>query len=249
MKRILIVDDSAIMRKNLRAILSKAGYDVVAEAVNGLEAFQSYEKYKPDLVTMDVTMPVMDGIQAVKKIITQYPEAKIVVISAFDQRTMLFEAMENGAKHYIIKPITAEKLLTVIAQILEEPAAPAQAEQATAAPAVSEPQSQVQSQPPQEEAPVKLAIENLNGTFHIDMQGQSGARHLDALQGAVQGLLFIKPLSLVFRFGEHDAFTEDGYARLAEIIETVQRAGGSVGLETANEPLLNALSARQITVR
>lgn len=242
MKRILIVDDSTIMRKNLRAILSKAGYEVVAEAVNGLEAFHAYEKHKPDLVTMDVTMPVMDGIQAVKKIISQYPEAKIVVISAFDQRTMLFEAMENGAKHYIIKPITAEKLLTVIAQFLQ------QAELVD--PAEPEPQpAATSSAAPQEEEHATVAIENLNGTFHIDMQGRTEPRHLDALQGAVQGLLFIKPLNIVFRFGDHDRFAEEGLARLAEIIETVQRAGGSVGVETANEALWNALRHRQNAVR
>ncbi|MGB8954744.1 MAG: response regulator, partial [Tumebacillaceae bacterium] len=211
-------------------------------AVNGLDAFHAYEKHKPDLVTMDVTMPVMDGIQAVKKIISEYPEAKIVVISAFDQRTMLFEAMEHGAKHYIIKPITAEKLLTVIAQILQQ----AEFE------AASEPEPQPAPDAmavPQEEAPATLAIENLNGTFHIDMQGQTDSRHLDALQGAVQGLLFIKPLNIVFRFGDHDRFAEEGLARLAEIIDTVQRAGGSVGLETANEALLNALRNRQNAVR
>ena len=242
MKRILIVDDSTIMRKNLRAILSKAGYEVVAEAINGLEAFHAYEKHKPDLVTMDVTMPVMDGIQAVKKIISQYPEAKIVVISAFDQRTMLFEAMENGAKHYIIKPITAEKLLTVIAQILQQAECAAHPEPAPQpAPAASV--------APQVEVPAKVAIENLNGTFQIDMQGQTDSRLLDALQGAVQGLLFIKPLNIVLRFGDHDQFAEEGLARLTEIIESVQRAGGSVGVETANGVLLNALRYRSNTVR
>jgi two-component system chemotaxis response regulator CheY len=121
MANILVVDDSAIMRKNLRNILTKAGYNVIAEATNGLEAYQAFEKHRPDLVTMDITMPVMDGIQAVKKIIGSFPEAKIVVISAFDQRSMLFEAMENGAKHYIIKPITADKLLGVISEMLSLP--------------------------------------------------------------------------------------------------------------------------------
>ena len=94
-----------------------------------------------------------------------------------------------------------------------------------------------------------MAIENLNGTFQIDMQGQTDSRHLDALQGAVQGLLFIKPLNIVLRFGDHDLFAEEGLARLTEIIESVQRAGGSVGVETANGVLLNALRYRSNTVR
>ncbi len=118
MATILIVDDSAIMRKNLRSILTQAGHTVIAEAANGSEACLAYITHSPDLVTMDVTMPVMTGIEAVRKIVASDPQARIIVISAFDQRSMLFEAMELGAKQYIIKPITAEKLNAVVHKVL-----------------------------------------------------------------------------------------------------------------------------------
>jgi DNA-binding NarL/FixJ family response regulator len=121
MKKLLIVDDSAIMRKNLRSLLQAAGYDVVAEATNGEEGVRLYKEHHPDLVTMDVTMPVMGGVEAVKSIVAYDPRAIILVVSAFDQRSTLFEAMELGAKHYIIKPITREKLLGAVNKLIGEP--------------------------------------------------------------------------------------------------------------------------------
>lgn len=122
--RIMIVDDSMIMRRNLKTILTQAGHSVVAESSNGKEAVIEYEKYVPDLVTMDITMPIMNGIEAVKRIISKFPEANIIVISALDQRNMVFEALENGAKHYIIKPITPDNVLLVINTVLGEKARP-----------------------------------------------------------------------------------------------------------------------------
>jgi two-component system chemotaxis response regulator CheY len=118
MANILIVDDSSIMRRNLRTILAQGKHTVVGEATNGQEAVVEYEKSKPDLVTMDITMPVMDGIEAVKKIIEKFPEARIVMVSALDQKKMVFEALQNGARHYIVKPITAQKVLNVIDEVL-----------------------------------------------------------------------------------------------------------------------------------
>jgi two-component system chemotaxis response regulator CheY len=118
--KILIVDDSIIMRRNLKEILTEAGHSVVAEASDGKKAVMEYESHMPDLVTMDITMPVMNGIEAVKKIISKNPEAKIIMISALDQRNMVFEALENGASHYIVKPITPENVLAVIGAVLGE---------------------------------------------------------------------------------------------------------------------------------
>ena len=127
MAKILIVDDSMIMRRNLKAMLTQAGHAVIAEASNGKEAFIEYEKHMPDLVTMDITMPIMNGIDAVKKIISRFPAARIIMISALDQRNMVFGALENGARHYIIKPITQENVLAVIHTVLEEDAGAEQA--------------------------------------------------------------------------------------------------------------------------
>lgn len=118
-KSILIVDDAAVIRRNLRNMLEEAGYVVVAEATNGEDAYVEYKKRKPDLVTMDITMPDMNGIGAVEKIVSEFPDAKIVMISAMGQRLMVLEAIEKGAKHFIVKPFDQEKVLSVIKMVME----------------------------------------------------------------------------------------------------------------------------------
>lgn len=114
----MIVDDSVVMRKNLKALLTQGNHTVVYEASNGFQAYNEYADHMPDVVTMDITMPGINGIDAVKKIIKDFPSAKIIMISALDQRNMVFDALKNGAKHYIIKPVTAEKINSVIDRIM-----------------------------------------------------------------------------------------------------------------------------------
>ncbi|MDD3852637.1 MAG: response regulator [Syntrophomonadaceae bacterium] len=118
MARIMIVDDSQIVRRNLKTILSKAGHEIIAEAENGMQAFYEYEKHKPDLITMDITMPLMDGVEAVKRIMTVYPQAKIIMVSAIDQKNMVLAAIQTGAKHYILKPFDPDKVIASVNAVL-----------------------------------------------------------------------------------------------------------------------------------
>lgn len=118
MARIMVVDDTYFMRALIKAILKQAGHDVVAEARDGEEALRNYMIYKPDLVTMDITMFGMNGIDAVKAIISMDKAAKIVMISAMSQKSMVVGAIKNGAKHFIIKPVTVEKVVGIIDQVL-----------------------------------------------------------------------------------------------------------------------------------
>ena len=118
MANILVVDDSTMARRNLAVILKQAGHNIVAEAANGMQAYSAYEKHHPDLVTMDITMPVMNGIDSTKKILQTYPKALIIIVSALNQRASIFEAIQSGAKHYILKPFTYEKVVDVINQVL-----------------------------------------------------------------------------------------------------------------------------------
>ena len=118
MAKILIADDSSIVRRNLAAILTDAGHTIVAEALNGEIAYIEYERYLPDLVTMDITMPTLDGIGAVKKIMNSFPDANIIMVSALDQKNMILLAIQYGAKHYIIKPFTEDKVLKVVDEVL-----------------------------------------------------------------------------------------------------------------------------------
>ncbi len=118
MARIMVADDAMIMRRNIGLILQKAGHEIVGEACNGDEAYEGYAKHKPDLVTMDITMPVMDGIAALKKIKGDYPEAKIVVISAQGNKYSVLEAVKEGAAGFLVKPIDDKKVISVVNKAL-----------------------------------------------------------------------------------------------------------------------------------
>lgn len=119
MAKVLVVDDSSIMRRNLSTILVNAGHTIVAEAANGETGVKEYKLRRPDLVTMDITMPLLDGINAVKQIMEFDPDAQIIMISSLDQKRMVLTALQNGARHYIIKPFSPEKVLDVIAEVLD----------------------------------------------------------------------------------------------------------------------------------
>ena len=116
--RILLVDDAQVIRVMLNEILKAAGYEIAGEASNGLEAVEKYKDLNPDLVTMDITMPTMSGIEAVREIRKYDPEAKIIMCSAIGQKSMVIEAIEAGARNYIIKPFEPQKVINVISAVL-----------------------------------------------------------------------------------------------------------------------------------
>lgn len=118
--RVLVVDDSAVARKKLQEIMLNLGHSVVGEAANGAQAFVEYAKLKPDVVTMDLTMQGLGGAEATSKIISSYPEARIIVISAIEERKIIIDALERGARHFIIKPIRPEKVAAVMQNIMQQ---------------------------------------------------------------------------------------------------------------------------------
>lgn len=199
MARILIVDDSAVMRLNLRKILMESGHEVVAEAPNGKVALNMYEKYKPDLVTMDITMPVMSGVDATGFIVSKYPDAKIVMISALNQKKMVYDALKNGARHYIIKPIDKQKVMSVLNEVLLTDVSHIQK--------YEEKQEEKAATQEQEE---HFAIENVDGVFIIKLSEGFNSKDMDNLNTAMQGIMFVKPLKLKFDFSEVKTF-DDGY--------------------------------------
>ena len=109
-KNILIVDDAAFMRMMIKDILTKNGYNIAAEAENGKIAVDKYNEVKPDLVLMDITMPEMDGIQALKGIKGNDPNANVILCSAMGQQAMVIEAIQSGAKDFIVKPFQADRV-------------------------------------------------------------------------------------------------------------------------------------------
>ena len=116
-KKVLITDDTAFMRMTLKNVLEKNGYEVVGEAEDGVQAVAKYKETSPDLVTMDITMPNMDGITAIKKIMEDDPQARIVVVSAMGQKSLVIEALNAGAKDFIVKPFQPDRIVEALQKV------------------------------------------------------------------------------------------------------------------------------------
>ncbi len=112
--RVLIVDDAAFMRMMIKEILTKNGYEIAGEAENGTKAVEKFQEVHPDLTTMDITMPEMDGITAVKEIRKIEPGAKIIMCSAMGQQAMVIEAIQSGARDFIVKPFQPDRVLEAV---------------------------------------------------------------------------------------------------------------------------------------
>jgi two-component system chemotaxis response regulator CheY len=117
-KRILVADDALFMRATLKAILTGNGFEVVGEATNGQEAVELYQSLKPDGVTMDITMPVMDGISAVAKIKEIDPNARIMMVSAMGQKDMVLQAIQAGARDFLIKPFQPDNVVEKVNNLI-----------------------------------------------------------------------------------------------------------------------------------
>lgn len=116
--RVLVCDDAIFMRTMITDILSGAGYEVVGEAETGLQAIERYRELNPDLVTMDIVMPDMGGIEAVREIVKQDPHAKILMVSAMGQQALVVEAIQAGAKDFVVKPFQPSRVLEAVQRVL-----------------------------------------------------------------------------------------------------------------------------------
>jgi two-component system, chemotaxis family, chemotaxis protein CheY len=114
MKRLLVVDDALFMRKMICGVAVEAGWQVVAEASNGAEAVLLYQQHRPDLVTMDLVMPVMGGLEALRQIRAVDPRAQVVVVTALDQKQSLMDSIRDGAIDFIVKPFERERVLALL---------------------------------------------------------------------------------------------------------------------------------------
>ena len=117
-KNILICDDAAFMRMMIKDILTKNGYNIAGEAENGAKAVEKYNELKPDLVLMDITMPEMDGIEALKKIKAGDPNAMVIMCSAMGQQAMVIESIQSGAKDFIVKPFQADRVIEAVKKVI-----------------------------------------------------------------------------------------------------------------------------------
>ncbi len=119
MGTVLIVDDAKFMRMVLRRILTSQGHKVVGEATNGEEAVEMYAKLRPDIVTMDIVMPKLNGIEAVRRIMQFDPNAKIIMVTALGQESFVLDAIKAGAREFIIKPFRNEEIIKVVAKTIQ----------------------------------------------------------------------------------------------------------------------------------
>lgn len=118
--KVLVVDDALFMRSMIKDILASSGqYGVVGEATNGREAVQKFQELSPELITMDIVMPVLDGIEATREIMKLDPSVRIVMVSALGQEPLVIESIAAGAKDFIVKPFSAEKVLRVLGQVMK----------------------------------------------------------------------------------------------------------------------------------
>ncbi len=117
-KNVLICDDAAFMRMMIKYVLTKNGYNVAGEAENGLKAVEKYGEVHPDLVLMDITMPEMDGIAALKKIKSMDPSASVIMCSAMGQQAMVIESIQAGARDFIVKPFQADRIIEAVKKVI-----------------------------------------------------------------------------------------------------------------------------------
>lgn len=236
MARILIVDDSAIMRRNLKTILTQAGHIVVGEAINGGQAHLMYRTHVPDLVTMDITMPNVNGIEAVKLIKKEFTDAKIIMVSALDQRSMVLEALKLGAKHYIIKPITPETVIDVVNKVLG----------ITPIEETHETNLQPEETVPEGADADPFIIENADNTFQIRLSPSLSEESFAMLMQAVQGLMFVKPLKVVLNFGSIETLPDPLLNKIAGIVKSVKNSKGMIRVIARNKSFVKTVKDKKI---
>ena len=239
MARILVVDDSAVMRRNIIHTLTHAGHEIVAQASDGGQAYNLYKTNSPDLVTMDINMPEVNGLEAVKRIIADFPKAKIIMVSALDQKHMVLDALKCGAKHYIIKPINPENLVAVVNKILGVVPRSTEAE----LPKKPHPaEAQVEEEP---ESP--FVVKNVNSTFHIRITKLLSMDSIGSLLQVVQGLLYVQPLNVTINFGRVETFPEDLLNKIAEINNLIIGANGKLTVASQNEEFIHLVKEKHIS--
>ena len=229
MARILVVDDAKIMRKMIGNLLIKAGHTVVGEAADGGEAHLMYKTHLPDLVTMDITMPGINGIDAVRLIMQDYPKAKIIMVSALAQKNMVFDALQLGAKHYLIKPVTYDSVVTVIQKVLGvETGGKTQNEN-----------SKPTTQPP-------FAIESINNTFQIKITTFLTEENFISLYQAVQGLLYVKPLNVTIDFGNVEFLPPSLLEKISGLLKAMKAVNGVTKVVAKSANFIQLLKDKKI---
>jgi DNA-binding NarL/FixJ family response regulator len=225
--RILIVDDSLIMRRNLASILKEAGHTIVGEASNGQQAYLQYRRQQPDIVTMDITMPNVDGIDALKHIMAEDPSAKVVMISALDQRSKVYTALRNGAKHYILKPLTTEKIISVIDEVLEKE---------------SDELAKIEEENNEKISPFEVA--NGEEGFTVSIKQDLDYQQSIELMGAVNGFLYLSNPHIIFDFDVFEVKGEEALTKFDALLNKIRKADGTFQIRAKNPEFTSKIEVK-----
>jgi len=205
------------MRLIMRKLLDELGHKVIAEAGNGEEAIKAYDSHSPDLVTMDITMPVMDGVTAVQEIVARHPDAKIVMVSAYGHAKMVMKAISMGAKHFLVKPIITERARKIISEVLSGSASPDAKADLDVLHSAS------------------FTIEEQENGFVVRVQDELDKLEANNLQRALEDLIGMDNLRIVLLFPDKVSYSPDIIARIEATINKLERAGVQMAVNTGDE--------------
>lgn len=223
MARVLIVDDALMMRKMIGKILESAGHIIVGEAINGEQAIEMYHTQLPDIVTMDITMPGTDGIQALTQIMAVDASAKVIMVSALGQQHKVMEALDHGAKSYILKPITEKKILAVVQQVMERESCPILADKSVFECGEGRNQQNCDRLLAQEGEGdnTPFLVENKEGSFLFTIKNEFACEDFSKLMKTVQEMLLVKPIEIVFNFIHNDVVNNRVASSFIDVMTTI----------------------------
>ncbi len=239
MARILIVDDSSTIRQMLRDILTRAGHEIVGEAENGVKGYLEYVRLKPDIVTMDLGMPMMNGLVAMSKILAPFPDARFVAISAMEERKVVLEALQRGARGFLLKPFSEEQVVEAIASILKQPFSTReyrervrrhrQAKSWDAEPAVEEIRS-------------PFDIERAaNGALRIEINANFSSASSAVLAEEVNRICSQESPGVLFDFGMVDRLDGAALKSLDALMNELHQGCGGVRASAANDKFIRQI--------
>jgi two-component system chemotaxis response regulator CheY len=227
--RILIVEDSNFIRSKIRDAVTQGGHTVVGEAENGVHAINMYAVIKPDIVTMDITMPILDGLETLKKIMKLDSDCNVIMVSAMGQQMIVVNAIKLGAKHFIVKPIIYPELLRVIDEVIEHKAAATKNKPSSFSSDTSE-----------------IKIHNITGTFIIDFPQPVSDKAMHKFITVVEGLLYIEPLKLVIDFKNIEYIDPAKLQEINNVIADVRNKGGEVTIYSQSNKFIDQLQTTRL---